>query len=65
MPVRPRSIDEIWRMAALLHVPGHGVPEVLAQFRRILRPGALLAFSVAEEAGEGGEGVSYAPRPPI
>ena len=53
LPLRAGAADAIWCQAALLHIPGTGVPAVLAEFARAVRPGGWLYLSVAEGDGEG------------
>lgn len=55
LPLRVGSVDAIWCQAALLHMPRVVVPEVLAEFARVLRRGGALSMSVAEGDGEGFE----------
>ncbi|MFC4530001.1 class I SAM-dependent DNA methyltransferase [Sphaerisporangium dianthi] len=59
LPVATRSLDAVWCVAALLHIPRPEVPVVLGEFGRVLRPGGELTLSVAEGDGEGWENVSY------
>jgi SAM-dependent methyltransferase/GNAT superfamily N-acetyltransferase len=58
LPLRTASVDAIWCHAALLHIPRPGVPAVLAEFARTVRPGGQLYLSVAEGNGEGFEAAS-------
>jgi len=51
-------VDAIWCQAALLHIPRHAVPGVLAEFSRTVRAGGQLYLSVAEGYGEGFEEAS-------
>jgi SAM-dependent methyltransferase len=60
LPLRSGVADAVWCAAALLHVPREDVARTLSGFARVLRPGGLLTFSVAEGAGEEWEPVSYA-----
>ncbi|MDF3301765.1 class I SAM-dependent methyltransferase [Streptomyces tropicalis] len=60
LPVATESFDAMWCAAALLHVPRPDVPDALAEFTRVLRPGGHLLTSVAEGDGELWEPVSYA-----
>ncbi|HEX6501366.1 MAG TPA: methyltransferase domain-containing protein [Micromonosporaceae bacterium] len=45
------SVDGLLAWYSLIHVPDHEVPGVVAQFRRVLRPGGvlLLGFHVGDE----------------
>jgi SAM-dependent methyltransferase/N-acetylglutamate synthase-like GNAT family acetyltransferase len=58
LPLRTASVDAIWCHAALLHIPRPGVPAVLAEFARAVRPAGQLYLSVAEGNGEGFEAAS-------
>lgn len=60
LPLPDQVLDAVWCVAAMLHIPRSEVPDVLAEFSRVLRPGGLLSLSVAEGDGEGWEAVSYA-----
>jgi SAM-dependent methyltransferase len=55
LPLRTGSVDALWCQAALLHIPRREVPAVLAEFARVMRPGARLHLAVAEGDGEGFE----------
>lgn len=55
LPLRTGSVDALWCQAALLHIPRREVPAVLAEFARVVRPGARLYLAVAEGDGEGFE----------
>lgn len=60
LPLRAGVADAVWCAASLLHVPREDVACTLAGFARVLRPGGLMALSVAEGEGERWEPVSYA-----
>lgn len=53
LPLRAESVDAVWCQAALLHLPRAVVPEVLADFGRVVRSGGALSMSVVEGDGEG------------
>ena len=59
LPVATGALDGIWCSAALLHIPRHLVPDVLAEFARALRVGGELVLAVAEGEGERWETVPY------
>jgi SAM-dependent methyltransferase len=59
LPLADRSVHAVWCHAALLHVPRHDVPTVLAEFARVIRPGGTLSLGVAEGDGEGWEDSTY------
>lgn len=59
LPVADAVLDGVWCMAAMLHIPRHDVPSVLAEFRRVLRVGGLLHLVVAEGDREGWEVCDY------
>lgn len=48
LPLRTGSLDAVWCQAALLHIPRHDVPDVLAEFARVVRADGALFLSVAE-----------------
>ncbi len=49
---RMGSFDLIWCIAPLLHLPKREAPMALAEMRRVLRPGGVLALSLQEGNGE-------------
>ncbi len=55
LPLADHAMAAVWCHAALLHVPRADVPDVLAGFARVLRPGGVLLLAVAEGDGEGYE----------
>lgn len=55
LPLRGGAVDAVWCRAALLHIPRHEVPTVLAEFARVVRLGGELRLSMAEGQGEGWE----------
>jgi ubiquinone/menaquinone biosynthesis C-methylase UbiE len=59
LPIATGSLDAVWCVAALLHIPRPDVPVVLSEFARVLRPGGELTISLAEGDGELWEPVSY------
>jgi len=59
LPAAGGAFDAIWCAASLLHVPRPAVPQVFAEFARILSPGGRLALGVAEGDGERWESVPY------
>jgi SAM-dependent methyltransferase len=59
LPIATGSLDAVWCVAALLHIPRPDVPVVLSEFARVLRPGGELTTSLAEGDGELWEPVSY------
>lgn len=61
LPLASRSHDAVWSAAAMLHVPRSDVPQALAEFARVLRPGGQLVLIVAEGEGERWEEVPYQP----
>ena len=52
LPFRDDSFAGLWCIASLLHVPKPEVPAALAEVRRVLRPGGLLALAMQEGEGE-------------
>jgi SAM-dependent methyltransferase len=52
LPFPSGSFDGVWWMASLLHLPKAEAPIALAEARRVLVPGGLLAFDVQEGEGE-------------
>ena len=61
LPFADASLDAIWCVAALLHVPRADVASTLAEWRRVVRPGGLLALSTSVGDDEGWELVPYDP----
>lgn len=61
LPLASASLDGIWCCASLLHVPQDQTPTVLAELRRVLRPGGHLALITALGEGTGLEPVPFAP----
>lgn len=59
LPLRDGTLDGLWCIAVLLHIPRTMLPAALAEFHRVLRPGALATISIAEGDGEGWEPVPY------
>ncbi|MCP2328560.1 SAM-dependent methyltransferase [Hamadaea flava] len=59
LPLRDGCLDGLWCQAALLHIPHDHVPEVLAEFARVVRPGGAVHLVVAEGDGEGWERHGY------
>lgn len=55
LPLASASMDGIWCNAALLHLPRPVVPQVLAEFARVVRSGGTLCLTVAEGDGDGFE----------
>lgn len=53
LPLADRSIDGVWALASLLHVPRADVQGTLAEFHRVLDAGGYCWLSV--KAGEGTE----------
>lgn len=52
LPVRDASIDAVWTMSTLMHVPEGAIESVLAEVRRVLVPGGRLAVGVWGGADE-------------
>jgi SAM-dependent methyltransferase len=50
---RAGAFDAVWCAAAILHVPREHLPQVLAGFRRVLRPGGWLGLNF--QVGRGSE----------
>jgi ubiquinone/menaquinone biosynthesis C-methylase UbiE len=61
LPLANGAFDALWSSAALLHIPAIDTPTVLADFRRILRPGGHLALVTVSGEGTVHEPVAYAP----
>jgi len=57
LPLRPASMEGIWCIAALLHLPRPAVTAALDEFARVVRPGGVLCLTVAEGDGDGFEEV--------
>jgi len=51
LPVADDSVDGVWAMASLLHLPREDVDDALAEFARVARPDATLFCAVKH--GEG------------
>ena len=52
LPFCAGMLGGVWMCASLLHISRAEVPEVLAEARRVLRPGGVLYISVREGVGE-------------
>jgi ubiquinone/menaquinone biosynthesis C-methylase UbiE len=52
LPFARSCFDGVWWMASLLHLPKREAPMALAEARRVLVPGGLLALDVQEGDGE-------------
>ncbi len=61
LPFADATLDGIWSVHALLHVPEADLPGALAELRRVLRPGAWAALSLAGGTHEHREEVGYWP----
>ena len=64
LPFPEATLDGVWSVHALLHVPAEELPGVLAGVHRALRPGGVAALSLAghrEGEGERREEVAYWP----
>ena len=59
LPLRSASLDGVWSLHALLHVPD--LDAALGDVARILKPGAVAALTVALGEGVTVEPVPYAP----
>ncbi|GAA1949493.1 hypothetical protein GCM10009798_05870 [Nocardioides panacihumi] len=53
LPFADDSFDAGWTMSTLMHLPGAGMSQALAELRRVLRPGALLEIGVWGAAADG------------
>lgn len=51
LPVADDSVDGVWAMASLLHLPRADVDDALAEFARAARPGATLFCAVKHGDG--------------
>lgn len=58
LPLRAASLDAIWCLAAMLHIPRETVPAVLSEFARAVRSGGELYLVVAEGDGQNWEAAS-------
>jgi ubiquinone/menaquinone biosynthesis C-methylase UbiE len=52
LPVRDGALDGLWVCASFLHIPKHDALAVLAELRRVLRPGGVLFISVKRGQGQ-------------
>jgi ubiquinone/menaquinone biosynthesis C-methylase UbiE len=52
LPVPDRALDGLWVCASFLHIPKTDAPAVLAEFRRVLRPGGVLFISIKRGQGQ-------------
>jgi SAM-dependent methyltransferase len=59
LPFGDGTFDGVWSSAALLHVPREDVPATLGEWRRVTRPGGLLALSTATGGTDGWEDPPY------
>ena len=55
LPLPDGTLDGLWCIAVLLHIPRELVPAALAEFHRVLRPGGLATISIAEGDDAGWE----------
>ena len=49
LPFGDDAFDAVLSLATLMHLPVAAIPDVLAECRRVIRPGGLLALSVPTE----------------
>jgi SAM-dependent methyltransferase len=61
LPLASASLDGVWSVHALLHVPAAELPAVLTDVRRVLRPGGQAALSLAAGEEVRREEVAYWP----
>jgi ubiquinone/menaquinone biosynthesis C-methylase UbiE len=61
LPVGARSVDGVWAVASVLHVPASDTLGTLGEFERVLRRGGALALVTAVDDTTGFEPVPYAP----
>lgn len=61
LPLADDSLDGVWCRAVLLHVPQGETAAVLAEIRRVLRDGGILALTTAAGDGTRLEPVPFAP----
>lgn len=52
LPIADGALDGLWACASFLHIPKRDSGAVLAEFRRVLRPGGALYLSVKQGDGE-------------
>lgn len=64
LPLRAASVDGIWSMASLLHVPRPAVAPALRGWHEVLRPNGVLGLSTSVGEGEGWEDCPYDPAAP-
>ena len=57
-----RSVDAVWSIASLLHLPKASAAEALAEFRRVVKGGGVVVAAVKRGVGEQWEQVGEAPR---
>lgn len=60
LPIGTASVDGIWALASLLHLPATAVAPTLLEFRRVLRPGGALYLSVKQRESHG-RGAEWTP----
>lgn len=53
LPLPANTMDGLWVLASLLHLPREQVPDTLKEFRRVLRPEGVMLLSVKGGQGEG------------
>jgi SAM-dependent methyltransferase len=61
LPLADARLDGVWCCAVLLHVPQADTAQAIAEFRRVLRNGGVLALTTAAGEGTRLEPVPFAP----
>lgn len=53
LPFTDGSVDAVWSMSTLMHLPGDGFTVALSEIDRVLRPGGLFALGVWGSVADG------------
>lgn len=48
LPLRHAAFDVVWAAASLIHLPKNAVRRTLREIRRVVRPGGMLAATLAQ-----------------